>query len=64
VQVQANLTIPFGTWYGWYKELVPISTTGSNVELGSRLLGRDILGEGYETLAETFLDQNMTVTWV
>ena len=58
VQVQGATTIPFNSWYEWYKSQ-PVYPVGGNEELGSRLLTRDVLEGNYEGLAETFVKRGL-----
>jgi len=58
VQVQGATTVPFNSWYEWYKSQ-PVYPVGGNEELGSRLLTRDVLEGNYEGLAETFVERGL-----
>jgi len=57
VQVQGATTVPFNSWYEWYKSQA-VYPVGGNEELGSRLT-RDVLEGNCEGLAETFVERGL-----
>jgi hypothetical protein len=64
VQIQLVSTTSFNSWFEWYKGALPVDPVGSNVEAWSRLFARDFVESNYERLAETFVDRNISMTWL
>jgi hypothetical protein len=63
VQVQAATTIPYNSWFEWYKDYF-VTPTGADTEIGSRMFSRDILEKRHDELADVFVEGGMNVAWM
>ena len=53
LQVSTAFTLPLDSWHTWYKQILPPFTTGTNDELGSRLLPKDFVINNYQEIGNT-----------
>ncbi|KDQ63536.1 hypothetical protein JAAARDRAFT_169472 [Jaapia argillacea MUCL 33604] len=62
LDIQAALTVPFPSVYSWFSTIFAagVEQVGSNIEIGSRLLPRDVVVNDVEKVVDTIMSPTLT----
>jgi hypothetical protein len=53
LQISTAATVPFDSWLSWFNNFLPPELTGSNFELGTRLLSRSLVVNNHQQVGQT-----------